>query len=205
MGMLTQPAQYKMSLPSDYKCEIERQSDLAAKAKRSAKSGKQIPQLGEQKNKLVPPLIIGPTDIHTSFRAEMDKDRELLDPRVIVAAGALGMTVTQAKETAVGMKLSLLAMLGIEEAPMGQIVPKYVLGGPLISHAAEDGLSTHMQNLLGWFKVHIQNKDFKHYFTADVRKEHHFKRYLIHIQLDELFQLFNQRGLDKSIIACYCL
>jgi hypothetical protein len=54
IGMLTQPAQYKMSLPSNYTCEIERQSDLAAKAKRSAKSGKQIPKLGEQKNRSVP-------------------------------------------------------------------------------------------------------------------------------------------------------
>jgi hypothetical protein len=43
IGMLTAEPQYKRSPPSDYKCEIERQSDLA-KAKRS---GKQIPQLGE--------------------------------------------------------------------------------------------------------------------------------------------------------------
>jgi hypothetical protein len=135
----------------------------------------------------------------------MDKDRELLDPRVIAAAGALGMTVMKAKETANGMNLSLLAMLGIEEVPMGQIVPKYVLGGPLISPEEEDGLSKHMRNLLDWYKVHIQNKDFKQYFMADVRKEHHFKRYLIHIQLDELFQLFNHHDLDKSIIVCYCL
>jgi hypothetical protein len=161
MGMITQPTQYKLRLPSDYKCEIERQSDLAAKAKRSAKNRKQIPQLGEQKNQSVPPLIIGPTDIHMSFRAKMDKDHELLDPRVIAAARALGMTVMQAKETAAEMNLSLLAMLGIEEAPMGQILQKYVLGGPLISPEEEDGLSTHMQNLLGWYKVHIQNKDFK--------------------------------------------
>jgi hypothetical protein len=145
------------------------------------------------------------TDIHTSFRAKMDKDRELLDPRVIAAAGALGMTVTQAKETTAGMNLSLLAMLGTEEAPVGQIVPKYVLGGPLINPEEEDGISTHMRNLLGWYKVHIQNKDFKQYFTAGVRKKHQFKRYLIHIQLHELFQLFNQRDLDKSIITCYCL
>jgi hypothetical protein len=48
--MLTAEPQYKKSLPSDYKREIERQSDLA-KAKRS---GKQIPQLGEQKNQSVP-------------------------------------------------------------------------------------------------------------------------------------------------------
>jgi hypothetical protein len=166
LDMLTQLAQYKLSLPSDYKCEIERQSDLAMKAKRSAKSGKQIPQLEEQKNQSVPLLIIGPTDIHTSFRAEMDKDWELWDPRVIAAAGALGMTIMQAKETATKMNLSLLVMLGIEEAPMGQIVQKYVLGAPLIIPEEEDSLSTHMQNLLGWYKVHIQNKDFKQYFTA---------------------------------------
>jgi hypothetical protein len=111
----------------------------------------------------------------------------------------------QAKETTSEMNLSLLAMLGIEEAPKDQIVQKYVLGGPLISPEEEDGLSTHMQNLLSWYKVHIRNKDMKHFFMADVRKEHHFKRYLIHIKLDELFQLFNQRNLDKSINACYCL
>jgi hypothetical protein len=55
--MLTAEPQYKRSLPSDYKREIERQSDLAKKAKRS---GKQIPQLGEQKNQSVSPLIVGP-------------------------------------------------------------------------------------------------------------------------------------------------
>jgi hypothetical protein len=42
----------------------------------------------------------------------------------------------------------------------------------------------------------------KEYFLTDVREEHHFKRYSINIQLDELFQLFNQRDLNKSIIAC---
>jgi hypothetical protein len=57
IGMLTTEPQYKRNLPSDYKHEIERQSDLAKKAKRS---GKQIPQLGEQKNQLVPPLIVAP-------------------------------------------------------------------------------------------------------------------------------------------------
>jgi hypothetical protein len=54
------------------------------------------------------------------------------------------MTVMKAKETAARMNLSLLAMLGTEEAPVGQIVPKYFLGGPLISPEEEDGLSTNM-------------------------------------------------------------
>jgi hypothetical protein len=102
MDMLTTEPQYKRSLPSDYKHEIERQSDLAKKAKRSAKSRKQFPQLREQKNQSVPPLIITPPppDIHMVFIAEMDQDRELLDPRVIAAAATLGMTVMKAKETA---------------------------------------------------------------------------------------------------------
>jgi hypothetical protein len=59
----------------------------------------------------------------------MDMDRELLDPRVIGAAGALGVTVMQAKETAARLNISLLALLGLEEAPVGQIVEKYVMGG----------------------------------------------------------------------------
>jgi hypothetical protein len=115
--MLTTEPQYKRSLPSDYKREIERQSDLAKKAKRS---GKQIPQLGEQKNQLVPPLIVTPHDIHTSFRADLDMDRDLLDPRVIGAARALGITVMQAKETAARLNMPLLALLGLEEAPVGE-------------------------------------------------------------------------------------
>jgi hypothetical protein len=35
----------------------------------------------------------------------------------------------QAKETAIGLNISLLALLGLEEAPVGQIVEKYVMGG----------------------------------------------------------------------------
>jgi hypothetical protein len=130
----------------------------------------------------------------------MDKDTELLDPRVIAGARELGMTIAQAKETTAEMNISLRAMLGIEEAPKGHIVQNYVLGGPLIPAEEEAGLSTYMRQLLSWYKVHIQKKDMNQFFMVDVRKEHHCKSYLIHVQLDELFQLFNQRELDKSII-----
>jgi hypothetical protein len=56
-------------------------------------------------------------------------DRELLDPRVIGAIAALGMTVMKAKETAAGLNISLLVLLGLEEAQVGHIVEKYVMGG----------------------------------------------------------------------------
>jgi hypothetical protein len=38
-----------------------------------------------------------------AFKAKMDKDCELLDPIVVASAGALGMTITQAKEAAAKM------------------------------------------------------------------------------------------------------
>jgi hypothetical protein len=115
------------------------------------------------------------------------------------------MTVMKAKETAAKMNIPLLAMLRLEEAQVGEIVEKYVRGGPLINPNEEGGLSIHMRNLLFWYKKHIEKKDFKDYISVDVREEHHFKRYLIHIKLDGLFQLLNQRDLDKSIMASYCL
>jgi hypothetical protein len=132
-------------------------------------------------------------------------DRVLLDPRVVGAAKLLGIIVMQGKETVTGLNMPLLALLGLEEAPMGEIVERYVMGVPLIKPEEEGGLSTHMQNLLGWYKAYTEKRDFKHFISANVREEHYFKRYLIHIPLDELFQLLNQRNLDKSIMSCYCL
>jgi hypothetical protein len=132
-------------------------------------------------------------------------DRLLLDPRVVGAAKLLGITVMQAKETAGGLNMPLLALLGFEEALVGEIVQQYVMGWPLVKPEKEGGLSTHMRNLNSWYKAHIKKGDFKRFISVDVREEHYFKRYLIHISLDELFQLFNQRDLDKSIMSVYCL
>jgi hypothetical protein len=124
-----------------------------------------------------------------------------LDPRVEGPAKLLGITIMQAKETADGLNMPLLALLGLEEVPVGEIVEQYVLGGPLIKPEEEGGVSTHMRNLNGWYKEHIQKKDFKRFILLDVREEHYFKRYLLHIPLDELFNIFNQRKLDKSTIS----
>jgi hypothetical protein len=52
-----------------------------------------------------------------------------LDPRVVGAAKLLGITVMQAKEITDGLNMPLLALLGLEEAPVEEIVEQYVLGG----------------------------------------------------------------------------
>nr|XP_051196359.1 uncharacterized protein LOC127309616 [Lolium perenne] len=62
-----------------------------------------------------------------------------------------------------------------------------------------------MKGLLNWYKGYIKHKNAKDYIYAEVGYEHHFKQYCVQIHLSELFQLFNLRELDKSIISCYVL
>ena len=116
--MLEQPSQDEINRLSDYDRELVRQDNLGnmMKKKPSAKSGKQIPQLGEQKNQSVPPLIVT-SDGGEAFR-EMDKDWELLDPRYVNAAREQGVTVQEAKERAVAAGISLAQMLGLDDTPM---------------------------------------------------------------------------------------
>ncbi|KAK1682174.1 hypothetical protein QYE76_043022 [Lolium multiflorum] len=44
------------------------------------------------------------------------------------------------------------------------------------------------------------------YLTVSLRDEHYFRgKEEINLELEELFQLFNQDALDKAVISCYCL
>ena len=135
----------------------------------------------------------------------MDKDLQLLDPRAIAAAREHGITISQAKENATTMGMTLGQLLGYEEQPMLEIARKYVKGESMVSNEELTRLSTHMRNLHDWYMVHTSKKDAKEWIAVDVRVEHFFKRYSIQVQMTELFQLFNQRALDKSILSAYCL
>ena len=101
--------------------------------------------------------------------------------------------------------MTLHAVLGLEEAPISEVAITYVPNGPLVEPAQEEDLPPQMTSLLKWYKGYIKNKNSKEYIYAEVRHEHHFKHYYVQIHLSELFQLFNLRELDKSIISCYVL
>jgi hypothetical protein len=83
-----------------------------------------------------------------SFRADMDKDFELMDPAIIAAAAEQGMTVTGAKEKAAEFGMTLRAVLGLEDAPLSEIAFTYVPNGPLVEPAQEESLPAQMGNLL---------------------------------------------------------
>ena len=205
-SFLDGPSQISMNLPSDYGRELKRLARAQSEQNkgRSAKSGKQIPQLGQQKNQSVAPLIVC-SDVDKDFNAAMDQDLELLDRRALAAAKELGITVSQAKENATAMGMSLGQLLGYESAPMLEMARKYVQGEPMVSNVELAGLSTHMRNLHTWYLLHTSKKGAKEWFPVDVRVDHFFKPYIIQVQLTELFQLFQKRDLDKSILSCYCL
>ena len=40
---------------------------------------------------------------------------------------------------------------------------------------------------------------------VNVKEEHYFHEKAVSVEYSELFQLYNQDALDKSIVSCYCL
>ena len=129
-----------------------------------------------------------------------------MDPAILAAATAQGMTVTAAKERAAEFGMTLRALLGREDAPVSEVAFTYVRNGPLVEPVQEASLPTQMRNLLRWYKNFIKNKaPDEEYIYAEVREEHHFKEYCVQVHMSELIQLFNPRELDKSILSCYVL
>nr|XP_051190047.1 uncharacterized protein LOC127303345 [Lolium perenne] len=203
-SFLTEPSQAAKNLPDYYSHELRRQAfilkekqELAEKQEKKAshseskKEGKQVAQLGAQSKQSIAPLIVkaaGPDD-----------------PEIIAAAARQGLTVASAIEQAANLGLTLRAVLGLDEATMKDVVITYVSNGPLVEPAQEKDLPPQMTGLLNWYKAYIKLKNAKDYIYAEVRPEHHFKHYYVQIHRSELFQLFNLRELDKSIISCYVL
>ena len=106
------------------------------------------------------------------------------------------------------LKITVGQLLDIE--PMSplreeEIKWKYVRGEPLVKPEEVKKLPTRMYELHQWYmeicKTHNQES-----LMVNVKKEHHyFHKKALAIEYPELFQLFNQDALDKSIVSCYCL
>ena len=203
-SFLNTPSQVAKNLPDDYLRELRRQAlafknrkelaenkALKDEAESKLERGKEVAQLGEQSKQSIAPLIVQAADPDA--------------PDIIAAAAAHGLTVTSAREQAAELGITLRALLGLDEAPMKDVVFTYVKNGPLVEPAQEGDLPRQMLGLLNWYKGYIKHKNAKDYIYAEVKYEHHFKHYWVQIPLSELFQLFNLRDLDKSIISCYVL
>ena len=60
-----------------------------------------------------------------------------------------------------------------------------------------------MRNLHTWYKKVAKTGNVS--VLVAVKEEHYFQEYVVSVEFGELFQLYNLRALDKSLISCYSL
>ena len=64
-------------------------------------------------------------------------------------------------------------------------------------------LSTRMYELHQWYLREVKTAD-RDSLMVKVKEEHYFHALALSVEYTELFQLFNQEALDKSLVSCYC-
>ena len=101
----------------------------------------------------------------------------------------------------VGQLLEIEDMPGITEE---EIKRKYVRGQPLVEPDEVKKLPTRMYELHQWYMdiTKISNRES---LMVNVKKDHYYHEKVVSVEYSELFQLYNQDALDKSIVSCYCL
>ena len=79
----------------------------------------------------------------------------------------------------------------------------YVYGKSLVRPEEVNSLTTQLRRLHLWYeKAVAAGHDV---FWVSYKKEHYFTDDAMYIPFSEIFQLFNQDSLDKSLVSCYCL
>ena len=105
------------------------------------------------------------------------------------------------------LKITVGQLLDIEPmSPLRQeeIKRKYVRGQPLVEPDKVKNLPTRMYELHQWY-MNIINISDRLSLMVNVKKEHYYHEKAVSVEYSELFQLYNQDTLDKSIVSCYCL
>ena len=98
-------------------------------------------------------------------------------------------------------------LLEIEPMPLPReedIKRKYVRGETLVKPEEVKNLPTRMYELHDWYMkiTKISNRES---LMVQVEEDHYFNKKALSVEYSELFQLYNQDALDKSIASCYCL
>ena len=164
------------------------------------KCGKTIPQLGEQAAQSIPSLVV-PTTCD-STRAQYYCGQTVYVPEV----GNVVITEEHIMQAEV-LKITVGQLLGIEPMPVlreDEIKRKYVRGQPLVEPDKVKNLQTRMYELHQWY-MNITKISNRESLMVNVKHEHYYHEKALAIEYPELFQLFNQDALDKSIVSCYCL
>ena len=109
----------------------------------------------------------------------------------------------QAKEAGVTVEqlLGLEVIPGITEE---EVKYQYGHGKPLVKPDNVKLLPMRMHELHMWYMQKTANTN-EESLMVKVMEEHYFHAKDLWVEFQELFQLFNQDALDKSLVSCYCL
>ena len=105
------------------------------------------------------------------------------------------------------LKISIGQLLEIEPMSLlreSKIKRKYVRGQPLVHPDKVKDLPTRMYELHQWY-MNITKISDRLSLMVNVKEGHYYHEKAVSVEYSELFQLYNQDALDKSIVSCYCL
>ena len=105
------------------------------------------------------------------------------------------------------LKITVGQLLEIEDMPVitkEEIKRKYIRAKPLVKPDEVKKLPTRMYELHQWYMDIIKRSD-RESLMVYVKKYDYYHGKAVAVEYSELFQLYNQDALDKSIVSCYCL
>jgi hypothetical protein len=116
-------------------------------------------------------------------------------------------SLEEAKKWAAEWNMSVEDVLASQDERFPKAVvapkPKFVMGGPLVSKERLEDLPTNMRYLHAWYMNEAKNGRIM--IVVSVPREYYDRPEEIHVDFNELFQMYNYDALDKSLMSCYCL
>jgi hypothetical protein len=194
--LLTLPSQYDLHhKPDDYTCTLQKEGKRADhvqvrvganQVQVQAKKRSNVPQLGQQAKQSIPPLRVLSENVLSLVQGQ---DFEL------------------AAKWAAEWGISVEDVLASQDDRLPKAVvapkPQFVMGAPLVSKEKLEDIPTNMRYLHTWYLNEAKNG--RTMIVARVPWEYYGRPEDIHIDFDELFQMYNCDALDKSLMSCYCL
>jgi hypothetical protein len=176
--MRTHPSQYEFNKSDDYKHCLDKQVEAASKTRSASARGKRdVAHLRESAKQSVSPLKVFASDAGGSV-AQPGQDH------AYDFAAEAGLTLSQ-------------LMSG--DIPTAPLAWKYEKGKSLVPPRKERTLPSQMRRLHNWYMKVAKGE--REILLLKISKEHFLGEDLIHIEFVELFQLFNQDALDKSLVS----
>ena len=191
---------YERHLRKLNRARLQKEASSSSSKSAGKRSGKTVPQLGEQAAQSIPPLVVPTT--HESTRAQYYCGQTVYVPEL----GDVVITEEHIMQAEM-LKITVGQLLEIEPMPPlreEEIKRKYVRGQPLVEPDKVKNLPTRMYELHQWY-MNITKISDRLSLMVNVKQDHYYHEKAVSVEYLELFQLYNQDALDKSIVSCYCL